>query len=68
MAPIVAQGPLFAVLFSTIGGCILFIMIYMSVIMEIQRREAQRADQAQNIREANPMAWKTKPDPESDED
>lgn len=62
MAPIVAQGPLFFVLFSTIGGCILVIIVYMAIAVFFERRKDQGI-QPHSVREPNPLAWKARPDP-----
>lgn len=61
---IIMQEPLFVILFSAIGACIALIMIYMAISFEFERRRAARDAQPESeIRQAHPMAWKTKPDP-----
>ena len=64
MAPIVSQQPFFTILFYTVGGSILFIMVYMGISLEIQRRRGCGDTLPSSIRQPNPLAWRTKPEPD----
>lgn len=60
----VTQEALFLILFSTIGTIMGVIAIYMGISFELQRRkEVQQSQNAEEVRLAHPMTWRTKPDP-----
>jgi hypothetical protein len=64
----ISEQQLFVILFSAIGACITLIMIYMAIAFELERRRALRhAPPKPKVRQPHPSAWKTKPDPMSED-
>jgi hypothetical protein len=59
--PKVSQQRLLVILFSAICTCIALILIYMAISELLRRRSIRQSQLKPEIRQANPLAWKSKP-------